>query len=56
MILLDDGEFDGTTLQQTVTDFGWKYVSRTSYNITIYVDDEPFPIDTLAAMLGARLL
>jgi hypothetical protein len=45
------GEFDGITLQQTVSGFGWKYVSRTSYNITIYADDEPFSIETLAAML-----
>lgn len=51
VILLGDGEFDGTTLQQTLTGFGWKYVSRTSYNITIYANDEPFQIDILAAML-----
>lgn len=51
VIFLGDGEFDGTTLQQTLTDFGWKYVSRTSSNITIFVDDEPFQIDMLAAML-----
>ena len=31
--------------------FAWKYVSRTSSNITIYVDDEPFQIEMLAAML-----
>jgi hypothetical protein len=51
VILLGDGEFDGTMLQQTVSDFGWKYVCRTSSNITIYADDEPFQIDTLAALL-----
>jgi hypothetical protein len=51
VILLGDGEFDGTMLQQTVSDFGWKYVSRTSSNITIYADDEPFQIDSLAALL-----
>jgi len=51
VILLGDGEFDGTTLQQTVADFGWKYVSRTSHNITIHIDDETVPIDILAAML-----
>ena len=51
VIFLGDGEFDGTTLQQTLTGFGWKYVSRTSSNITIYADDEPFQIDILAAML-----
>ena len=51
MVFLGDGEFDGTSLQQTLTDFGWKYVSRTSSNITIYADDEPFQIEILAAML-----
>jgi hypothetical protein len=51
VVFLGDGEFDGTSLQQTLTDFGWKYVSRTSYNITIYADDEPFQIEMLAAML-----
>jgi hypothetical protein len=51
VILLGDGEFDGIRLQQTVSDFGWKYVSRTSSNITIYAGDEPFQIDTLAAVL-----
>lgn len=51
VILLGDGEFDGTTLQHTVTGFGWKYVSRTSCNITIYIDDEPFQMNDLAAML-----
>jgi hypothetical protein len=51
VVFLGDGEFDGTSLQQTLTDFGWKYVSRTSYNITIYADDEPFQIEILAAIL-----
>lgn len=51
VILLGDGEFDGTRLQQTVSNFGWKYVSRTSSNITIFAGDEPFQIDTLAALL-----
>jgi len=51
VIFLGDGEFDGTTLQQTLAGFGWKYVSRTSSNITIYADDEPFQIEMLATML-----
>lgn len=51
MVFLGDGEFDGTILQQTLNDFGWKYVSRTSSNITIYVDAEPIKIETLSAML-----
>jgi len=51
LIFLGDGEFDGTSLQKTLSSFGWKYVSRTSSNITVYVDDEPFQIEMLAAML-----
>jgi len=51
VIFLGDGEFDGTSLQKTLSSFGWKYVSRTSSNITVYVDDEPFQIEMLAAML-----
>jgi hypothetical protein len=51
VIFLGDGEFDGTDLQKTLTMFGWKYVSRTSSNITIYADDEPFQIEMLASML-----
>jgi hypothetical protein len=51
VVFLGDGEFDGTDLQKTLNDFDWKYVCRTSSNITIYAGDEPFQIDTLAAML-----
>jgi hypothetical protein len=51
VIFLGDGEFDGIRLQKTLSSFGWKYVSRTSSNITIYADDEPFQIERLAAML-----
>lgn len=51
VIFLGDGEFDGIRLQKTLSSFGWKYVSRTSSNITIYADDEPFQIEMLAAML-----
>jgi DDE family transposase len=51
VVLLGDGEFDGIGLQQTLSDFGWKYVSRTSYNIKIYVNDEPFQVDSLSVAL-----
>jgi hypothetical protein len=51
VVFLGDGEFDGTFLQRTLNDFGWKYVSRTSSNITIYADDEPFPMEILLSML-----
>jgi len=52
VIFLGDGEFDGTTLQQTLTTFGWKYVSRTSYNITIYANGEPFQIEFHKAVIS----
>ena len=51
VIFLGDGEFDGIGLQQTLTEFGWKYVCRTSSNITLIIDDEPFAAEILAAML-----
>jgi len=51
VVFLGDGEFDGTLLQQTLTGFGWKYVCRTSPNITFYKGDEAFKIEILAAML-----
>ena len=46
-----DGEFDGIELQKTLSEFGWKYVYRTSDNTTISIDDENFPIQILSAML-----
>jgi hypothetical protein len=51
VILLGDGEFDGVDLQKTLAGFGWKYVCRTSCNITISIDGEDFPIDILASAL-----
>jgi hypothetical protein len=52
VVFLGDGEFDGITLQETLDGFGWKYVSRTSSNIAIYINnEESFQIDTLAALL-----
>lgn len=51
VVLLGDGEFDGINFQQTLSEFGWKYVCRTSQNITINIDDEDFSIDILASML-----
>ena len=51
VVLLGDGEFDGVDLQKTLADFGWKYVCRTAYNITVVIGDEEFPIDILASAL-----
>jgi len=49
VVLLGDGEFDGTRLQQTVQDEGWSYVCRTGCHRTAWWDGETFRLDTLGA-------
>ena len=51
MVLLGDGEFDGTSLQQTVEDAGWSYVCRTGTHMTAWWDGETFRLDTLGACI-----
>ena len=51
VVLLGDGEFDGTGLQQTVEDAGWSYVCRTGTHRTAWWDGETFRLDTLGACL-----
>jgi hypothetical protein len=48
-VLLGDGAFDGTRLQQTVQDAGWSYVCRTGCHRTAWWDGETFRLDTLGA-------
>ncbi len=36
VVLLGDGEFDGTDLQQTVEEAGWSYVCRTGTHMTAW--------------------
>src|SRR6266436_9428957 len=47
VVLLGDGEFDGTGLQQTVQDAGWSYVCRTGTHRTAWWDGETFRLDPL---------
>src|SRR5438128_10376027 len=49
VVLLGDGEFDGTDLQHTVEDAGWSYVCRTGTHMTAWWDGETFRLDTLGA-------
>ncbi len=35
MVILGDGEFDGTDWQRAISDYKWKYVLRTAKNITL---------------------
>jgi Transposase DDE domain len=51
VVLLGDGEFDGTTLQQTVQDYHWSYVVRTGSNITVMWDGETFRCETVASCI-----
>jgi len=51
VVLLGDGEFDGTRLQQTVQDEGWSYVCRTGCHTTAWWDGETFRLDTLGACI-----
>ena len=51
VVLLGDGEFDGTQLQQTVQDYHWSYVVRTGSHITVEWDGERFRCETVAACI-----
>jgi hypothetical protein len=49
VVLLGDGEFDGTTFQHTVQEYGWSYVVRTGSHITVLWDGERFRCETVAS-------
>jgi len=51
VVLLGDGEFDGTRLQHTVQEYHWSYVVRTGSNIIVVWDGERFRCDTVAACI-----
>jgi hypothetical protein len=51
VVLLGDGECDGTRLQQTVQDEGWSSVCRTGCHTTAWWDGETFRLDTLGACI-----
>src|SRR5215475_6686180 len=51
VVLLGDGEFDGTALQDTLREMGWSYVCRTAMSTTAMWEGETFRLDTLGACL-----
>ena len=51
VVLLGDGEFDGTALQATLNEAGWSYVCRTALSTTATWDGTTFRLDTLGACL-----
>ena len=51
VVVLGDGEFDGTTLQHTLQNAHWSYVVRTGRHITVRWDGERFRGETVAACI-----
>jgi hypothetical protein len=51
VVWLGDGEFDGTTLQQTLQAAHWSYVVRRGSHITVLWDGERFRCETVAACI-----
>jgi hypothetical protein len=49
VVLLGDGEFDGTTLQETLNEAGWFYACRTAQSTVATWEGETFRLDTLGA-------
>ena len=49
VVLLGDGEFDGTMLQRTLNDAGWFYACRTAQSTVATWNGETFRLDTLGA-------
>jgi len=51
VVLLGDGEFDGTRLQQTLQEVGWSYACRTATSTVATWAGETFRLDALGACL-----
>jgi hypothetical protein len=49
VVLLGDGECDGTDLQHTLEEAGWSYGCRTALSTTATWEDIPFRLDSLGA-------
>jgi hypothetical protein len=55
VVVLGDGEFDGTQLQAALRTAGWEYVCRTGINITIYAHDRVFAVGALPLKRGEAI-
>ena len=51
VVLLGDGECDGTALQATLNEAGWSYVCRTALSTTATWEGESFRLDALGTCL-----
>jgi hypothetical protein len=56
VVLLGDGEFDGTDLLHTVHEAGWSYVCRTGCSLTVSWDGETFQLATVGWCIKAGTL
>jgi hypothetical protein len=52
VIFLGDGEFDGTTLQATLTAYGWEYVCRTAKNAQVCDQGDQFSLHEVDVQPG----
>jgi hypothetical protein len=55
VVVLGDGEFDGTQLQAALRKAGWEYVCRTGTNITIYAHDRVFAVGAIPLKRGEAI-
>jgi hypothetical protein len=55
VLVLGDGEFDGTELQAAIRATKWDYACRTASNITIYAADRVFTVGDLPLQRGAAV-
>ncbi len=55
VLVVGDGEFDGTNLQALLRAFNWQYVCRTAPNLLMTVYGKEYTIDVLAPTRGERL-
>src|SRR6266849_7054922 len=51
VVVLGDGEFDGTDFQHTLQEAGWFYVCRTGSNVTASWDGTPVRLETVGACI-----
>ena len=55
VVVLGDGEFDGTDLQALLRAFGWQYVCRTAPNLLMTVYGRERPLGAMAPVRGELL-
>lgn len=51
VVLLGDGEFDGTQLQHTLEEADWSYVGRTAMSVTVMWQGDSLRLDTVGSCL-----